>query len=78
MSPTRSPRALLAATLVGVLAAFAFAGHVLDNREGGFRCTWLARLTRGRIGLGRWTKAEIDRINAAAKAEFDEFQKYVQ
>ena len=48
------------------------------RREGGFRCRWLARLTRGRIGLGRWTQAEVDRINAAAKAQAEEFEKYVQ
>lgn len=47
-------------------------------REGGFRCAWLARLTRGRLGLGRWTQNEVDRIQAAAQAKFHEMQKYIE
>lgn len=48
-----------------------------SKTNGGFRCRWLARATRGRIGLGTWTKAEVDRIQAAAKAQADEFSKYI-
>lgn len=47
------------------------------KRVGGFRCSWLARLTRGRIGLGRWTKTEVDRINTVAKTRADELQKVI-
>lgn len=50
----------------------------MRRREGGFRCAWLARLTRGRLGLGRWTQAEVDRIQDAAKAEYDEMQRYIE
>lgn len=35
-------------------------------REGGFRWPWLARKTGGKVGLGRLTQAEVDRINARA------------
>lgn len=34
--------------------------------EAGFRCAWLARLTRGRVGLGRWTRGEVDAHRARA------------
>lgn len=43
---------------------------------GGLRCRWLARLTRGRFGLGRWTQVEVDRINATAKTRADLFDDY--
>jgi hypothetical protein len=36
-------------------------------REGGFRFPPLARLTNGRYGLGRWTKAESDDIHKSAR-----------
>lgn len=47
------------------------------TREGGFRCGLLARWTGGRIGLGRWTQAEVDGHKARAKEQHEELQKYV-
>lgn len=43
---------------------------------GGLRCAWLARLTRGRLGLGRWTQPEVDRINTTAKTRADLLRDY--
>lgn len=45
--------------------------------QGGFRCKWLARLTRGRIGLGRWTKAEVEQINRHAEVRAREFAELI-
>lgn len=47
----------------------------MKRSEGGFRCAWLARLTHGRLGLGRWTHTELDLIHARAKAQAEEFHK---
>lgn len=49
----------------------------MRRRKGGLRCAWLARLTRGRLGLGRWTQAELDLIHVRAKARVEEFHKYL-
>lgn len=35
-------------------------------REGGLRVPALARATRGRIGVGHWTSAELRAVDAAA------------
>lgn len=39
------------------------------------RASRLARLTRGRFGMGVWTHSEVDRINARAKRRAEEFRK---
>lgn len=36
--------------------------------KGGFRWPWLARVTNGRFGLGRWTQEEVDGIWERARA----------
>jgi len=41
------------------------------TREGGLRLRWLARLTKGRFGLGRWTRAEVERHHAYAEELHD-------
>lgn len=44
------------------------------SREGGFRWNWLARLTNGRLGLGKWTQAEVDSINERAEQDYREMK----
>ena len=39
--------------------------------SGGFRWPWLARVTKGRLGLGRWTQEEVDGINERARQRFE-------
>lgn len=47
-------------------------------KRGGFRCRWLARLTRGRLGLGRWTRDEVDQINRDAHRRWLEWKDYIE
>jgi hypothetical protein len=44
--------------------------------NGGLRIGWLARLTRGRLGMGRWTPAEVAEIKRRAAAMAAEIRPY--
>ena len=47
-------------------------------RPGGFRLRWLSRLTNGRLGMGRWTQAEVDAIRVRAKARVEQLRRLAE
>lgn len=45
---------------------------------GGLRWPLLARLTHGRLGLGRWTQAEVDEVWARATELYKSSQESIE
>lgn len=45
--------------------------------KGGFRWPWLARVTRGRLGLGRWTAEELEEVRRRARERWEQLAPYL-
>lgn len=50
---------------------------VSDRQCGGLRIRWLARLTKGKLGAGRWTVAEVAAIRQQVKQEMERVHPFI-